>query len=164
MAPKCMWFLSLEKRIVKGWKSAFPVMLINFSGCCVGPPDYAELEAVVASALDDRGVAHLHRRRVSTAQILLLLDRLLYRFRQFAVTNFLFDEKEGKLCPVLIFSGLWTHQRFAATTLSPHLRRRSPWHALWRTWSRPRWWWLPPSSLGQALRPPSLPLCMQPRR
>lgn len=77
--------------------------LLRPSGGCVGLPDYAELEAVVASALDDRGVTHLHRRRVRTAEILLLLDSLLHRFRQFAVTNFLFDGREGKLCTVLIF-------------------------------------------------------------
>lgn len=61
--------------------------------CCVGLPDYAELEAVVASALDDRRVTHLHRGRVGTTQILLLLDGLLHRFRQFTVTDFLFDGK-----------------------------------------------------------------------
>lgn len=53
------------------------------------PPDHAELEVVVAAALDDGGVAHLHCRRVRPRQELLLLDGLLHRLGQLAVAHLL---------------------------------------------------------------------------
>lgn len=56
-------------------------------------PDDAELEAVVASALDDGGVTHLHGGRVGTSQVLLVLDGLLHRLGQLAVTHFLQDRR-----------------------------------------------------------------------
>ena len=52
-------------------------------------PDHAELEAVVSSALDDRGITHLYRGGVRAAQIFLLLDGLFHRLRQLTVTHFL---------------------------------------------------------------------------
>lgn len=54
-----------------------------------GSPDHAELEVVVAAALDDRGVAHLHRRGVGARQEFLLLDGFLHRLGQLAVPHFL---------------------------------------------------------------------------
>lgn len=44
-----------------------------------GLPDDAELQAVVAAALDDGRVAHLHRGRVGPTQVLLLLYSFLHR-------------------------------------------------------------------------------------
>lgn len=52
-------------------------------------PDDAELEAVVASTLDDGRITHLHGGRVGPSQVLLVLDGLLHRLGQLAVTHFL---------------------------------------------------------------------------
>lgn len=59
-------------------------------------PDDAELEAVVASTLDDGRITHLHGGRVGASQVLLVLDGLLHRLGQLAVTHFL-QEKCGRL-------------------------------------------------------------------
>ena len=53
-------------------------------------PDDAELEAVVAPALYNRGVTHLHCRGVRSPEVLLLLDGLLHRLRQLTVAHLLF--------------------------------------------------------------------------
>ncbi len=54
-------------------------------------PDHAELQAVVPAALNYGRVAHLHGRRVHTAQKLPVLDGLLHRLGQTTVLDFLMN-------------------------------------------------------------------------
>lgn len=71
------------------------MLVFHFNGCLglvSEAPDDAELEAVVPSTLDDGRIAHLHRGRVGTSQVLLLLDGLLHRLGQLAVSHFLEEE------------------------------------------------------------------------
>lgn len=76
-------------------------------------PDDAELEAVVASTLDDGRVTHLHGGRVGTSQVLLVLDGLLHRLGQLAVTHFLQDkrgQREGQLINAVLGANLLSGQ------------------------------------------------------
>lgn len=80
------------------------VLRLTLCGELLKVPDNAEFEAVVASTLDDGGVTHLHGGGVGASQVLLVLDGLLHRLGQLAVTHFLQDgcgQWEGQLVIII---------------------------------------------------------------